>query len=406
VKKNILLCVAGTTPQIITETLYALTIQQSEIINEIRVITTLDGYDKIMTGAIKGCGSVEESLLDKNNGRFFAFLRDYPQVGDIEFDETGITLLRTQDGRALEDIRTERENQLAGDQICESVSEICKDENVRLFASAAGGRKTMGIYLTAAMQLFARADDSLSHVLVNSNFETNRNFYYPPPQPMTLRTATGLEISSADAQISLAPIPFIRLRGIGVEAFDEKAKTYKQAVNKAQSDLKLAESAYELRLILKRNLLRLADRTVRLSLREFFVYAMFAYFRKEGIGKDGFIALNKINREHLDIICRLITKARGEERGFEDFEFLPRADFIYSLDVENVRDRSGENSDRISVAVAKERIIQTFREIFSKIITKKLKPARFPKEFEIESRNENGIIIYGLKIARERIIFE
>lgn len=407
-KTNILLCVAGATPQIITETLYDLTIQKGKKIDEIRVITTLDGRDKIMTGIIKGRGSAEESLLHPEKGQFFAFLSDYPQVGKIEFDETKISLLHTRDGITLDDIRTPEENELAGDQICEIVREICKDENIKLFASAAGGRKTMSIYLTAAMQLFGRADDSLSHVLVNEDFEGGLapHFFYPPPTPRTLTLRDGRKVSTKNAKIYLAEVPFIRLRGIGVEAFDDKAKTYKQAVDKAQSDLKLAESAYELRFDLKRNRLKLADRIVKLSLREFFVYAMLAYFRKNGTSENGFVALNKINREHLDVICRLISKPRGKERRFEDFEFLPRADFIYSFDVESVRDKSEEDGDRISVAEAREEIVQTFREIFSKTATNKLKPARFPEEFEIESRNKNGVMIYGLKIAPERIIFE
>lgn len=407
-KRNILLCVAGATPQIITETLYALTVQQGERIDEIRVITTLDGRDKIMTGVINGRGSAEESLLDLKKGRFFSFLADYPQVGKIEFDETKIALLRTRDGRTLGDIRTPEENELAGDQICEIVREICKDEKIRLFASAAGGRKTMSIYLTAAMQLFGHADDSLSHVLVNEDFEGGLapQFFYPPPSPQTLTLRDGRKISTKTAKIYLAEVPFIRLRGIGVKAFDDRADTYKQTVDTAQSDLKLAESAYELRLELKRNRLKLADRTVKLSLRQFFIYAMFAYFRKNNLGDGGFMALHKINREHLDAICRLISTSRGNERGFEDFEFLPRSDFIYELDVESVRDKSEEHGPRISVAEAREEIAQTFREVFSKTATLKLRTARFPEEFEIESRNENGAMIYGLNIAHERIVFE
>jgi CRISPR-associated protein (TIGR02584 family) len=53
-KRNILLCVAGMTPQIITETLFALTQTQKAKIDEVQVITTLDGRDE-----------VTETLLDK-----------------------------------------------------------------------------------------------------------------------------------------------------------------------------------------------------------------------------------------------------------------------------------------------------------------------------------------------------
>src|SRR5215213_7534221 len=130
-KRNILLCVAGATPQIITETLYALTQQQNPKvkIDEIRVITTLEGRNRVVA-----------TLLDKEKGMFYQFCDDFGIAADsITFDETCISLLRTRDGRTLEDIRTPEENELAGDQICEIVRELCKDENTRIFASAAGG---------------------------------------------------------------------------------------------------------------------------------------------------------------------------------------------------------------------------------------------------------------------------
>ncbi len=212
-KRNILLCVAGMSPQIITETLFALTQEREEKIkvDEIRVITTLDGRDK-----------VTKVLLNEESGVFYQFCRDFKiDAASINFDETCITLLRTKDGRTLEDIRTPQENELAGDQICEIVRELCKDENTRIFASAAGGRKTMSIYLTLAMSLFGRADDELSHVLVNEGFESN-NFFYPPPTPREIdyfnpQTKITKKVNTADARVYLAPIPFVRFRGIGRE---------------------------------------------------------------------------------------------------------------------------------------------------------------------------------------------
>ena len=50
---------------------------------------------------------------------------------------------------------------MAGDRICDIVRELTKDAETRIHASAAGGRKTMSIYLTAAMQLFGRVQDTL-----------------------------------------------------------------------------------------------------------------------------------------------------------------------------------------------------------------------------------------------------
>ena len=140
-RRHILLCVAGLTPQIITETLYALTQQRGERVDEIRVITTLGGRDRI-----------RQALLDSPHGKFFAFCRDYHiDPASITFDETTITLLRSPDGRMLPDIRSVEDNTFAANQICEIVRELSLDPQTSLQASAAEGRKTMNIYLTAAV---------------------------------------------------------------------------------------------------------------------------------------------------------------------------------------------------------------------------------------------------------------
>ncbi|MFV0389554.1 MAG: CRISPR-associated ring nuclease Csm6, partial [Pyrinomonadaceae bacterium] len=315
-KKNILLCVAGGTPQVITETLWAL-LNDGEIIDEIRVITTLDGRDKIMTGFIKGHGSKEESLLDPKSGKFFQFQRDYPAARDTEFSEKNITLLRTPDGRTLDDIRTREENEFAGDQICEIVREICKNESIRLFASAAGGRKTMSIYLTAAMQLYGRADDLLSHVLVSADFESNPEFFFPPKIPKILKTRDGKKVSTDDAQIHLAPIPFVRLRGIGGE-FKRDIKNYAEIVKNAQENLE----RYDIRIFLADEKIEVGKKSAKLEPVPFFVFVMFAYLRKKNLGNEGFVQINQITLEDIDFVCRMISKAKGEELGFENFDLL------------------------------------------------------------------------------------
>jgi CRISPR-associated protein (TIGR02584 family) len=50
---------------------------------------------------------------------------------------------------------------------------------VSLHVSIAGGRKTMGFYAGYALSLYGRAQDRMSHVLVDEKFEKGINFYYP-----------------------------------------------------------------------------------------------------------------------------------------------------------------------------------------------------------------------------------
>jgi CRISPR-associated protein (TIGR02584 family) len=62
--RHILLCVAGLTPQIIMETLWALTQVRKERIDEIRVITTLEGRNRL-----------RDTLLDKQREQLAQFCR-------------------------------------------------------------------------------------------------------------------------------------------------------------------------------------------------------------------------------------------------------------------------------------------------------------------------------------------
>lgn len=419
-KRNILLCVAGMTPQIITETFYALH-EKGERIDEIRVITTLEGRNKVL-----------RSLLNKKTGKFFEFCLDFGiDAHKIKFDETTITLLDKPDGTTLKDIRTTEENALAGDKICKIVGELCKNENTRIHASAAGGRKTMSIYLTAAMQLFGREQDALSHVLVNEDFEGHPEFFYPPKTPKMIQITDRItnevlrEISTSEAQIYLAEVPFIRLRGIGAKAFDEHAKTYRQVVDRAQKNLKIAESINELRFDLKRFMLKIADRQIKLTLREMFVYSLFAYFKKENLGDEGFVGLKDIERGHLDAVCRKFFAARGRDFGFEDFTMLPKAEFLNRLDLHEAgkiiyRRKAQRFIKKFSRKPEKEEIrgsrdeaqklmVKNLREILGKI-EPKLRAVFTPEElfadFYITRRGAKEAYIFGFNLDASRVKFE
>lgn len=386
-QRNILLCVAGLTPQIITETLYALTQQRGERVDEIRAITTIGGRDRLM-----------QVLLDKETGKFDEFCRDYQiDPASIKFDETTIALLRTPDGRTLADIRTVEENEYAGDQICEIVRELTRDPQTRLHASAAGGRKTMSIYLTAAMQLFGRAHDKLSHVLVSEDFETHPDFFYKPPVPRLLKTRAGREVSTETAEIYLADIPFIRLRGVGLDGLRAtSARNYGEMVARAQNDLDLIESEHELQIDLRpnRNTLTIGSCGIKLTPREMFFYAMFAGFRLAARNGDGTVCLDSLKRADFERAFRQVTAAMNDEVGLEEcaaiegFEFLP--EMIAQIRSDRERDRDDFK--------------KKFHEINSRI-NGKLKRGRLPKELAIVLREERGLSCYSLAIAPQRIKF-
>jgi CRISPR-associated protein (TIGR02584 family) len=390
-QRHILLCVIGLTPQIITETLYALTQQHGEQVDEIRVITTLSGRDKIVS-----------ALLDPQHGQFYAFCCDYQiDPASITFDEARIMLLRTPDGRMLEDIRTVDDNSDAANQIGEIVRELTRDPGTRLHASAAGGRKTMSIYLTAAMQLFGRVQDRLSHVLVHERFETHPDFFYIPPTPRLLdlkdRQGTIIgQVSTTQATIDLADIPFIRLRGVMSDWLPHSG-SYGAMVQRAQEDLDLLEATHTLRINLhhKHKTVAVANRRIKLTERELFLYGLLAYLRQQERGQAGYITLDEITVDDLDAVFRRITAARGNERGLDDTDLVVRFDFL---------DKLAARVDSTDAEVRKD-LRKTFEQAISRI-KKKCEDERLPDHYQPTTHGERGSLRYGLEVAPERIVWE
>ncbi len=225
--RRILLAATGLSPQILTETLYALGVAEQGdggrapfVPTEVHLITTEQGARLART-----------ALLHPDGGQFHALLADYPQLGRPAFDEAHIHVIHDSAGQPLTDIRTPEENAHAADSITALMAQLTRDEQAALHVSIAGGRKTMGFYLGYAFSLFARPQDALSHVLVSSPFESHPDFFYPPATPRRLSTRDGQHIDTRDARITLAHIPVVRLRHGQPQALLQGQASFGQTVD-------------------------------------------------------------------------------------------------------------------------------------------------------------------------------
>lgn len=275
-QRRVLLAVTGLTPQIVTETLYALAVAQTDpwVPTEIHLVTTAEGAERARL-----------SLLDPKDGQFHALCRDYGLTGKIAFVPENIMVIRDAGGAPLADIRTPEDNTLAADTLLAEVRGLCADENCALHVSIAGGRKTMGFFLGYALSLFGRSQDRLSHVLVNEPFESLRDFYFPPAEPCVLHTTNGRPIHTADAKIMLAEIPFVRLRdGLPREALAHGAP-FAALVSTAQ----FAVDPPSLRFDLKGKTVWCGSHAVALPPALLAWYAWLAECRSSGVGEDGFV---------------------------------------------------------------------------------------------------------------------
>lgn len=224
--RKILVAVVGMSPQIVTETIWALMHTKDFVPTEVHLITTRNGRNRAV-----------RDLLHTNEGRFHAFCQEYDLVGKIRFDESSITVITDQDGEPLDDIRTPEENSLAADTIVRTIGSFCADEHSAVHVSIAGGRKSMGFFAGYAMSLFARAQDSVSHVLVNEPFESNRDFFYPPAAPQDILSEGGTILHTSEAKVMLADIPIVRLRMGLPDDLLSGVGSYGLAVEEAQRSL-------------------------------------------------------------------------------------------------------------------------------------------------------------------------
>ena len=223
--RRILLAVTGMSTQVVTETLWAL-FAKGELPTEVYLVTTEHGRNRAV-----------RDLLDPKDGRFHAFCRDYGLEGRIAFSEDSIRVIQSASGDRLTDIRTPEDNASAADVILKVVRSFCADERAQVHVSIAGGRKTMGFFAGYALSLFGRAQDRLSHVLVSEPFESNRDFFYPSPVSRNILSTDGRLLDEAQARVTLAEIPFVRLRE-GLSAnFPEDCTRYEDVVERAQAEM-------------------------------------------------------------------------------------------------------------------------------------------------------------------------
>jgi CRISPR-associated protein (TIGR02584 family) len=232
-KRRILICVTGLSPQIVTETLFALSVSQTPrwVPDEIRLITTQRGAD-----------NARLTLLSDNPGWFHRLCRDW-QLPPIAFDASHIEVLQDAHGKPLEDIRDDQDNQRAADGIADLVRRMTEDDNTEIHASIAGGRKTMGFFMGYAMSLWGRPQDKLSHVLISAPFESRPEFFYPTPTPHVIPArAPGQDpLDASTAKVWLGDIPFVRLRKLLPTSITGQNSGFAQAVSAANRALDQVE---------------------------------------------------------------------------------------------------------------------------------------------------------------------
>lgn len=361
-ERRILVAVTGLSPQIVTETLYAL-YKQDFIPTEIHLITTVNGRNRAV-----------RDLLDPITGQFFAFCNDYHLVGKIRFDESLIHVIHNPSGFELNDISTSEENESAADQISSLTRELCADDNAEMHVSIAGGRKTMGFFLGYALSLYGRQQDSLSHVLVSAPYENNKDFFYPSQKPRIIINHDGEELDASLAQIKLANIPFIRLRDEMPTDLLNGKRSYSETVHLAQIAI-----APEIKLIFNKDnrTVICSGQSVKLTPLDFAFYLWMAKIKK--IGEEGAIRPNQ----------------SGTSEGFLETYFEIVGD---SADFDNTKDAlTPKHQEDLFTTYFREK-----RTHINKALKNKL-GEKLANLYQIESKGKRNHTEYELSLDAERI---
>lgn len=235
--KNVLVAVAGGSPATVTEVFWALKHKEGVVLDEVRIVTTSVGEkafrrDVLESGVWQGCCAE----------------CDYKKNVPVNF-----FVLQKSDKEQLKDIRDKDDNELAANQIALLVRGWTSQQEERLYCSAAGGRKTLSIYLVTAVMLYGRPGDRIFHVLVDPPEFECKEFYHPFREPRWIaRTFPDGKprppLWSDDVRLDLAPIPFVSVRELIPEGNAGESASYLQIVEATRRRLRLQSPNLSLRI--------------------------------------------------------------------------------------------------------------------------------------------------------------
>lgn len=373
--RDVLVAVCGLTPQVVTETLWALHHRTPPIDPaEIWILTTQAGQ------------SICRDRLLGPHGALARYVREYRPTPAPRCTPSSIQIFRDARGAPLSDVRSEADNRAVGDQIAAFLRRHSSRPETRLHCSVAGGRKTMGVLLAAALQMYGRPTDRLYHVLVPPEFEAHAAFFYPPKRSRRLVLPDGRRIDARSATVELAEVPYVPLRGLLSRAQLDSVASLSDLASAAQARLRVLVDPPEVRLHLRENTLRIGPRRIALPPTLMALYRAFARtklrhctrpeLRTCGDCMDCFLPFTKETWEQ--------TKAILEERGGK--ALLPNIE------------QGKSDADQFALGQFRSLVRKVNRKLEEAIhVTQEDNPYR------IRSGGTRGDTVYGLVIDKTKL---
>lgn len=198
---KVLLLTLGSTPQVVTETLYALATADPPWIPDRIILATTDHGARLFR---EGRASTERTpiaplLGDEGMLAHMVKACSFP----VSIDRVEVVVPKCPDGLPISDIRTAHETMAFAEELLAIVAEVTSIPGSELHVSLAGGRKTMSFIAGQVMSIFGRKQDQLSHVLIEpKELEWQDSFWWPGDGSPNSETA----------RIGLYLVPYLRAR--------------------------------------------------------------------------------------------------------------------------------------------------------------------------------------------------
>lgn len=277
-QQTVLLCLVGTTPAVLTETVFAMT-QESEPIIPDRVVAVTTGLGReLLKRQLFDGGQWED--LKKTLSRM-----GVNHEGKLLFGPVGDSIRVFPDAkreRELDDIRTLEDNQVVAEFLMEIVRSFTENDSIRLVTSLAGGRKTTSALFHSVMTLLGRSQDLITHILVNDPWSTIPSFLFPGCKGDFRDPQTGKKLRSSDAKLQLAEVPFVPLRYLFKRDLQRSAGSYMQLIQQLRLRTINMEDELTVNVDPANCEVTINERVVKFSPNEFLFYLLFARRAADG----------------------------------------------------------------------------------------------------------------------------
>lgn len=312
-QKNILVCVAGITPQVITEAYYYLVSMKKIKIDELYVLTTKNHKDLMFF-------NIPNTIQEINN---------LLKISDFEFSSDNILCADEEVGYPgnLDNQELYTTTDLIFDFFAKRAN-----QNTKLFCCLSGGRKTMSVDMALAFSMYAREHDKLFHIFPKSDSYPSERYY--PKNEIEEQNLIYLEK------------PIYRLRDKLPFLAESQGESFRDLIAKTQETLDDTVVLDNLIIDVDKRTIKIGNKSMMLPPLTFSVYLFFAKNKTGIFGGKNFC---KTNSAALWKIYQRVSASKGQVERFKrksmqgdiiDFNIIQKSISIIKNSIKELLDNS------------------------------------------------------------------